>query len=111
MTGGRGNPVGRYMADNGTPRSRIEHDSMGPIAVPHDRYWGAQTQRSVELFRIGTERMPPALIRAFGVQKKAAALANMALGLLEARLGEAIIRACDEVIDSQLADHFPLHVW
>ena len=84
---------------------------MGPIAVPQDRYWGAQTQRSVELFRIGTERMPPALIRAFGVQKKAAALANMALGLLEARLGEAIIRACDEVIDGQLADHFPLPVW
>src|SRR5215472_8431739 len=86
------------MADNGAPRSRIEHDSMGPIAVPQDRYWGAQTQRSVELFRIGTERMPPGLIRAFGVQKKAAALANMALGLLETRLGEAIVRASDEVI-------------
>jgi fumarate hydratase, class II len=99
------------MADNGTPRSRIEHDSLGPVAVPQDRYWGAQTQRSVELFRIGSERMPPGLIRAFGVQKKAAALANLALGLLETRLAEAITRVCDEVIDGQLADHFPLHVW
>lgn len=84
---------------------------MGPVAVPQDRYWGAQTQRSVELFKIGTERMPPQLIRAFGVQKKASALANMALGLLEPLLGEAIVQACNEVIEGLLADHFPLPVW
>ena len=99
------------MADNGTPRTRIERDSVGPIAVPQDRYWGAQTQRSIELFRIGTERMPEPLIRAFGLQKKAAALANAALGLLEPRLSEAVVQACDEVIAGQLADHFPLRVW
>src|SRR5258708_3137063 len=99
------------MPDSTKPRTRIEHDSFGPIAVPENRYWGAQTQRSVELFRIGNERMPAALIRAFGVQKKAATQANMALGLLDSRLGEAIIRAADEVIDGTLADHFPLFVW
>jgi fumarate hydratase class II len=87
--------------------TRIERDSFGPIEVPADRYWGAQTQRSIELFRIGTERMPEPLVRAFGVQKKAAALANVALG----ELGNAIVRACDEVIDGRLADHFPLVVW
>jgi fumarate hydratase class II len=93
------------------PATRTEKDSFGEIEVPADRYWGAQTQRSVELFRIGEERMPAALIRAFGVQKKAAALANMTLGELEPRLGEAIIRAADEVIAGRLADHFPLVVW
>jgi fumarate hydratase class II len=91
--------------------TRIERDSFGPIEVPADRYWGAQTQRSIELFRIGTERMPEPLVRAFGVQKKAAALANVALGELDQRLGNAIVRACDEVIDGRLADHFPLVVW
>jgi fumarate hydratase class II len=99
------------MPDNGTPRTRIERDSLGPIAVPSDRYWGAQTQRSVEFFRIGEERMPAALVRAFGMQKKAAALANLALGLLSPHLAEAIAQACDEVIDGRLADHFPLRVW
>ncbi|MBL8808455.1 MAG: class II fumarate hydratase [Rhodospirillales bacterium] len=91
--------------------TRIERDSFGPIEVPADRYWGAQTQRSIELFRIGTERMPEPMVRAFGVQKKAAALANMALGELDARLGGAIVRACDEVIAGRLSDHFPLVVW
>jgi fumarate hydratase class II len=91
--------------------TRIERDSFGPIAVPADRYWGAQTQRSVELFRIGDERMPEALVRAFGVQKKAAALANMALGELDPKLGEAIIAAADEVVDGRLLAHFPLLVW
>jgi fumarate hydratase class II len=99
------------MPDSTKPRTRIEHDSFGPIAVPADRYWGAQTQRSLELFRIGEERMPVPLIRAFGVQKKAAALANMALRLLDTRLGDAIVRAADEIIDGRLADHFPLLVW
>lgn len=92
-------------------KTRIERDSFGPIAVPADRYWGAQTQRSLELFRIGDERMPEPLIRAFGLQKKAAALANMALGELDPRLGEAIVAAADEIIEGRLSDHFPLVVW
>ena len=90
---------------------RIETDSMGPIRVPADRYWGAQTQRSLENFKIGGERMPEPLIRAFGIQKKAAALANMALGELDKRRGRAIVRAADEVIEGKLSDHFPLVVW
>jgi fumarate hydratase class II len=93
---------------NGT---RIETDSMGAIEVPADRYWGAQTQRSLENFRIGGERMPEALIQALGVQKKAAALANMALGELDPRVGEAIVRAAEEVISGKLSEHFPLVVW
>ena len=92
-------------------KTRIERDSFGPIAVPADRYWGAQTQRSIELFRIGEERMPEALVRAFGLQKKAAALANMALGELAPKLGEAIVIAADEVIAGKLAAQFPLMVW
>ena len=99
------------MPDSTKQRTRTEQDSFGPIAVPADRYWGAQTQRSVELFRIGEERMPMPLIRALGVQKKAAALANVALGILDTRIGDAIVRAADEVIDGRLSDHFPLYVW
>jgi fumarate hydratase class II len=67
--------------------TRTETDTMGTVEVPADRYWGAQTQRSLENFRIGSERMPEPLIRAFGVQKKAAALSNMALGVLDERRG------------------------
>jgi fumarate hydratase, class II len=93
------------------PATRTETDSFGPIEVPADRYWGAQTQRSVENFRIGGERMPAAMIRAFGIQKKAAALVNLALGSLDERLGRAILAAADEVIDGRLHDHFPLVVW
>ncbi len=92
-------------------KTRTETDSMGAIAVPADRLWGAQTQRSLENFRIGDERMPAALIRALGMQKKAAALANMKLGGLDARIGRAICDAADEVIAGTLADHFPLVVW
>jgi len=92
-------------------RTRIETDSMGEIAVPADCYWGAQTQRSLQNFRIGEERMPAALIRALGIQKKAAALANIELGLLDRRIGEAIAGAAQEVIDGKLADQFPLVVW
>ena len=84
---------------------------MGTVEVPAERYWGAQTQRSLQNFRIGGERMPPALIRALGIQKKAAALANMALGALDRRLGEAIAAAADEVIQGRLTDEFPLVVW
>jgi fumarate hydratase, class II len=91
--------------------TRTETDSFGPIEVPADRYWGAQTQRSLQNFRIGGERMPDALIRAFGIQKKAAALANIALGILDEKLGRAIAEAAQEVIDGRLNDHFPLVVW
>ncbi|NYZ15746.1 class II fumarate hydratase [Azospirillum sp. RWY-5-1] len=95
----------------GKPDVRTETDSFGPIEVPADRYWGAQTQRSLQNFRIGGERMPAAMVRALGIQKKAAALANMALGALDRRLGDAIATAADEVLDGTLADHFPLVVW
>jgi fumarate hydratase, class II len=91
--------------------TRIETDSFGEIAVPQRRYWGAQTQRSLENFKIGGERLPPAMVRALGLQKKAAALANMELGDLKAKLGNAIVAAADEVIDGTLADEFPLVVW
>ncbi|MBI1208656.1 MAG: class II fumarate hydratase [Azospirillum sp.] len=90
---------------------RAETDSFGAIEVPADRYWGAQTQRSLQNFKIGGERMPAPLIRALGIQKKAAALANVKLGLLEAKLGGAIVKAADEVIDGTLIDEFPLVVW
>ncbi len=99
------------MAKSGKAKTRSETDSMGAIEVPADRYWGAQTERSLENFRIGGERMPGALVTALGLQKKAAALANMALGALDKRLGAAIVRAADEVIDGTLAEHFPLVVW
>jgi fumarate hydratase class II len=91
--------------------TRTERDSMGAIEVPADRYWGAQTQRSLENFHIGGERMPLALIRALALQKKAAALANMELGALDKRVGEAIVKAADEVIESKHDDEFPLVVW
>ena len=96
---------------NTSTATRIETDTMGPVEVPADRYWGAQTQRSLENFRIGTERMPEPLIRALGVQKKAAAQANMALGAIDRTISEAIVKAAEEVIDGVLLDHFPLVVW
>src|SRR6186997_2040182 len=91
--------------------TRTETDTFGPIEVPADRLWGAQTQRSLENFRIGGERMPVPLIRALGVVKRAAAVTNQELGLLEPRLAEAIVAAADEVIAGELDDHFPLVVW
>ena len=91
--------------------SRIETDTMGEVAVPSDRYWGAQTQRSLQNFKIGGERMPRPLVRALGLQKKAAALANLALGKLDKVIVDAISRAADEVIDGTLIEHFPLVVW
>ncbi len=90
---------------------RIETDSMGEVAVPADKYWGAQTQRSYQNFEIGTEKMPLPLIRAYGVVKKAAALTNKSLGTLDASVADAIVAAADEVIDGNLDDHFPLVVW
>ena len=91
--------------------TRVERDSMGTIEVPADRYWGAQTERSLENFPIGTERMPLPLIHAFGLQKKASALVNMSLGDLPERLANAIVAAADEVIAGELDEHFPLVVW
>lgn len=91
--------------------TRTETDSFGEIAVPSDKYWGAQTQRSLQNFKIGGQRMPLPLIRAFGVQKKASALANMELGVLDKTLGDAIVKAADAVIDGSLDNHFPLVVW
>ena len=90
---------------------RIETDSLGEVTVPAARYWGAQTQRSVENFRIGGERMPAALVEAMGLQKKAAALSNIALGLLKQPQAGAILEAADEVIDGTLVEEFPLVVW
>jgi fumarate hydratase class II len=90
---------------------RKEKDSMGSKEVPADRFWGAQTQRSLENFRIGKETMPAPLIHALGLQKMAAARANMHLGKLDEKLGKAIVRACTEVAGGSLDDHFPLSVW
>lgn len=92
-------------------KHRAERDSMGRINVPADRYWGAQTQRSLRNFPIGTEIMPETVIRAFGTQKKAAALANVALGALDKKRGRVIVRAATEVASGKLSDHFPLVVW
>lgn len=90
---------------------RIEKDSMGTIEVPDDKYWGAQSQRSLRNFRIGTETMPREIIRALGILKKAAALANMESGTLDKNICELIVRAADEVIEGKLDEHFPLKVW
>jgi fumarate hydratase class II len=91
--------------------SRIETDSFGPIEVPSDRYWGAQTQRSRLNFRIGQDRMPLPIVHALGIVKLAAAETNRELGLLDARRASAIARAAREVIEGRLDDHFPLVVW
>lgn len=90
---------------------RIETDSFGPIDVPSDKYWGAQTQRSLQNFKIGGETMPKPLIRAFGILKKCAALANADLKALDPKLAQTIAQACDEVIDGTLEGNFPLVVW
>jgi fumarate hydratase class II len=91
--------------------TRIETDSFGPIEVPADRYWGAQTERSLQNFRIGGERMPAAVIHALGIQKQAAARANIRLGALEPAIGAAIVQAAAEVAAGRWDDHFPLVVW
>ncbi len=92
-------------------QSRMESDSMGEIPVPAEAYWGAQTQRSIENFRIGGHTMAPALIVALGIQKKAAAIANIALKQLDETIGKAILQAADEVIEGKMLDQFPLVVW
>ena len=91
--------------------TRTESDSHGPIEVPAHRYWGAQTQRSLHHFAIGEDRMPPELIRAFGVLKKAAALANLELGVLPEDKARLIVRAAEEIVAGALDEHFPLSVW
>jgi fumarate hydratase class II len=96
---------------NTNSNTRTETDTFGPIAVPRDCYWGAQTQRSIENFRIGTERMPQPLLRALGIVKRASAEVNQALGLIDARRARAIAQAAQEVVDGKLNDHFPLVVW
>jgi fumarate hydratase class II len=92
-------------------RTRTETDTFGPIEVPADKYWGAQTQRSLQNFRIGDERMPLPLIRALGLVKRAAAEVNQSLGLLDRKRARAIVAAAQEVIDGKLDDQFPLVVW
>lgn len=90
---------------------RIEKDSMGEIRVPADRYWGAQTERSFENFKIGIEKIPMEVIHAFAVLKKSAAAANFRLGKLDERRSALIGQVCDEISDGRLDDHFPLAVW
>jgi fumarate hydratase class II len=92
-------------------KTRIETDTMGKVEVPADRYWGAQTQRSLQHFRIGGDRFPREMIRAFGILKKACAQVNRDLGLLPEEKARAIVRAADEVIEGKFDDHFPLVVW
>src|SRR5277367_2120307 len=92
-------------------KTRIEKDSLGDIEVPGDKYWGAQTQRSHENFKIGGDLMPIEVIHALAVVKKAAAIVNCELGLLPKEKMELIVRVCDEVIAGKLNDHFPLVVW
>ncbi|KAL6768537.1 FUM2 [Auxenochlorella protothecoides x Auxenochlorella symbiontica] len=96
-----------------TMSTRTERDTFGPLEVPSDRYWGAQTQRSIQNFKIGgpAERMPEPVVRAFGVLKRAAARVNMQMGVLDRRQGEAIVSAAGEVAEGRLTDHFPLVVW
>src|SRR5687768_12407003 len=91
--------------------TRSESDSMGAVEVEEGRYWGAQTQRSLENFRIGTDKMPPSLVGALATIKKASALVNQELGLLPAEIATLIVEAADEVIAGKHANEFPLVVW
>ncbi|MEM7041861.1 MAG: class II fumarate hydratase [Pseudomonadota bacterium] len=96
---------------SGSQPTRTESDTFGPVEVAADRYWGAQTQRSLQNFKISSETMPPAMVRALGIVKQAAARVNKELGALEPELADAIDRAAGEVVEGKLADHFPLVVW
>src|SRR5512144_2551583 len=93
------------------PATRTERDTFGPIEVPRDALWGAQTQRSLEHFAISGERMPPEFIRALALVKRTAAVVNRDLGALEPRLADGIVAAADEVIDGRHDGDFPLVVW
>jgi fumarate hydratase, class II len=90
---------------------RTETDTIGEIQVAGEKYWGAQTQRSIQNFKIGGHRFPPIMIKSFGIVKKAAAMTNFALGQLDKSKADLIIKACDEVVAGKLNDHFPLVVW
>src|ERR1700742_4990308 len=92
-------------------KTRTETDSMGAIEVSNDRYWGAQTDRSMHHFNIGDDRMPREMVRALGMLKKAAAQVNEALGKLSPDKSKLIVQACDEVIEGKLDSPFPLPVW
>ena len=92
-------------------QTRTETDSFGPLEVPADKYWGAQTQRSIMNFPIGWEKQPVPIIRALGVVKKACAMANKANGSMDADIADAIIAAAGEVIEGKFDDNFPLVVW
>ncbi|GBF25877.1 fumarate hydratase class II [bacterium MnTg02] len=91
--------------------TRTETDSFGPLEVPGDKYWGAQTQRSLGNFKIGNETMPPPMIRALGIVKQAAARTNLAQDNIDSEIGEAIIKAAQDVVEGKLDGHFPLVVW
>ncbi len=108
--------IGKTTQNNGeifgaTGTVRIETDSIGEVACPADAHWGAQSQRSLANFAIGTETMPAPLIKALGIQKQSSAKANMDLGVLSEELGNAIVAAAGEVINGTLSDQFPLSVW
>ncbi|MFA7323422.1 MAG: class II fumarate hydratase [Candidatus Nanopelagicales bacterium] len=111
----RTDPSNRQASDesveHGRSGWRIESDSLGPVEVPADRYWGAQTQRSLRHFSIDIERMPIEVYRAYGHVKRAAALANIEAGRLDERKGAAILQVCDEILAGALDDHFPLNVF
>jgi fumarate hydratase, class II len=92
-------------------KTRTETDTFGPIEVDATKYWGAQAQRSLGNFKIGWEKQPKPVVRALGIVKRAAAETNMALGRLDKTVGEAIVKAAQEVIDGKLDEHFPLVVW
>ncbi len=92
-------------------KTRTETDTFGPIEVPADRYWGAQAERSLGNFKIGWEKQPLPIVRALGIVKRAAAETNMGLGRLDPKIGEAIVKAAQEVIEGKLDAHFPLVVW
>src|SRR5712672_3807312 len=103
--------MARSTTSSPSSATRIETDSFGPIEVPADRYWGAQTERSRRNFRIGQDRMPMPIVHALGIVKLAAAETNRELALLDQRRARAIVCAAREVIDGKLDDHFPLVVW
>ena len=92
-------------------QTRTETDSFGPLEVPAEKYWGAQTQRSILNFPIGWERQPVSIVRALGVIKQACAQANLTLGKLDERRANAIVQAASEVVEGKFDDNFPLVVW
>src|SRR3954452_17854168 len=103
--------MARPTASDSSGPMRTETDSFGPIDVPADRYWGAQTERSRQNFRIGPDRMPLPIVHALGMVKLASAETNRELGLIDQRRAGAIVRAAREVVEGKLDEHFPLVVW